>query len=161
MRVTMNADFNRAGQDVAAWSARKQQEIKDVVNTSAINIQGGAKRRARVDTGRLRSSIAVEPATNQNGYALRVGTKVFYAPYVEFGTGVFSEHPTEQGRATPWAFPVPTTGRNAAKYKFKRITVDGKEMFVTKGAKPHPFLNPAAEEERPRFMAAMRGVLRR
>ena len=161
MRVKMKADFKRAAQDIAAWSERKQQDIKNVVNESAINVQNGAKRRAKVDTGRLRSSIAIEPASARDGFALKVGTKVKYAPFVEFGTGIFSEHPTIPGRKTPWAFPVPKTGKNAAKYKFPRIEMEGKEYFLTRGSKPHPFLNPAAEDERPNFNAAMRGALRK
>lgn len=158
MRVNMKADFKRAAGDVKTWSQTKLQRIQDTVNESAINIQTGAKKRCVVNTGRLRSSIAIEPATGP-GYGLRVGTKVFYAPYVEFGTGVFSEHPTEKGRQTPWAFPVPKTGKNKDKYNFKRIEIEGKEFFVTRGSKPHPFLFPAAEEERPRYLAAMRRVL--
>jgi hypothetical protein len=155
----MKADFKRAAGDVKTWSQTKLQRIQDTVNESAINIQSGAKKRCVVDTGRLRSSIAIEPSTGP-GYALRVGTKVFYAPYVEFGTGIFSEHPTEPGRQTPWAFPVPKTGKNKDKYKFKKITAeDGQELFVTRGSKPHPFLFPAAEEERTNYLAAMRRVL--
>lgn len=159
MRVTIKADFSKAVANVAAWSKRKQQRIKDTVNESAINVQGGAKRRVRTDTGRLKSSIVIEPASGP-GYRLRVGSKVFYAPYVEFGTGIFSEHPTIQGRQTPWAFPVPQTGKNKDKYKFKRLNIDGKEMFLTRGSKAHPFLHPSFEEERPRFIAAMRKVVR-
>jgi HK97 gp10 family phage protein len=161
MRVTMKADFTKAMGNVRAWSQRKQQRIKDTVNESAINIQTGAKanlsRGGQVNTGRLRSSIAIEPA-NGPGFKLRVGTKVFYAPYVEWGTGIFSEHPTEPGRKTPWAFPIPKAGKK--EYGFKRITKDGVEMYVTRGSKPHPFLFPAFESERPKFIAAMRGVMK-
>lgn len=137
----MSADFTKATADVNAWSQNKVQRIKDVVNETALNVQSGAKRRCPVDKGRLRSSIAIEPA-NGPGYAVRVGTKVSYAPYVEFGTGIFSEHPTIQGRQTPWVYP-------------KR----GGEFVFTRGQKAQPFLNPAAEEERPKYIAAMRGVL--
>jgi len=158
VKVTMKADFSRARQDIQAWSQAKLKQIQDVVNETALNVQTGAKKRCPVDTGRLRSSIAIEPA-NGPGYVLRVGTKVFYAPYVEFGTGIFSEHPAG-GRQTPWAFPVPKTGKNKDKYKFKRIKINDQEYFITRGAKPHPFLFPAAEEERPRYLAAMREALK-
>lgn len=141
MRVSMNADFNKATADVNAWSQHKMQRIKDVVNETSINVQNGAKRRCPVDKGRLRSSIAIEPVSGP-GYAVRVGTKVKYAPYVEFGTGIFSEHPTIQGRQTPWVYP-------------KR----GGGFVYTKGQKAQPFLHPAAEEERPNYIAAMRGAL--
>jgi hypothetical protein len=157
MKVTMKADFKRAAKDVEKWSQRKQQAVQ--VNESALNIQGGAKRRVKVDTGNLRAKIVIEPATGLGGFSLRVGTKVFYAPYIEWGTGIFSEHPTKNGRQTPWAFPVPKTGKNKDKYNFKRIEIDGKPYFVTRGSKPHPFLFPSFEEERPKFLANVRRVL--
>lgn len=141
MRVTLNTDFKQATADVNTWSQKKLQRIKDVVNETAINVQTGAKSNCAVDTGRLRSSIVIEPA-DAPGYAVRVGTKVQYAPYVEFGTGIFAEHPTIPGRQTPWVYP-------------RR---DGSFVY-TKGQKAQPFLNPAAEAERPKYLAAMRGVL--
>lgn len=158
MKVSMKADFSKAQGQVKNWSAQKMKKVQDVVNKSAINIQSGAKSRTPVNTGRLRSSITFEPAGGP-GYSLRVGTKVFYAPYVEWGTGIFSAHPTEQGRATPWAFPVPKSGK--VDYNFKRITTDdGQELYLTRGSKPHPFLLPAFEEERPKYLSNMRGALR-
>lgn len=156
MRVTMKSNINLAAGQVEAWSQRKIKRIEDTVNASAINVQTGAKKRCAVDTGRLRSSIAIEPASGP-GFVLRVGTKVFYAPYVEWGTGIHSDHPTEKGRQTPWAFPVPDGKK---KYGFKTIEGENGEMlYVTRGSKPHPFLFPAFEEERPNFLSSMRGVL--
>lgn len=157
MKVSMKADFSKARGQVKTWSAAKEKAIKDVVNKSAIKIQAGAKTRTPVNTGRLRSSITFEPAGGP-GYTLRVGTKVFYAPYVEWGTGIFSNHPTESGRMTPWAFPVPKSGK--VDYNFPKREIDGQEMYLTRGSKPHPFLLPAFEEERPNYLAAMRGALR-
>lgn len=145
MKVTMKANFSKAITDVNAWSQRKIQRIEDVVNESAINVQTGAKKRCAVDTGRLRSSIAILMSLEQRklgGYRVQVGTKVQYAAYVEFGTGVFAEHPTIPGRKTPW------------RYKTR-----GGTFVYTKGSKAQPFLHPAAEEERPNYFAAMRGVL--
>ncbi len=58
------------------------------VTKSCLLIERDAKRNAPVDQGRLRSSIThdvyqVAPA----GVTGRVGTSVFYAPFVEYGTG--------------------------------------------------------------------------
>ena len=49
-------------------------------------VQGAARRFAPVDTGRLRSSILVVPGRDSRGYYVEVGTRVAYAPYVEYGT---------------------------------------------------------------------------
>lgn len=51
-----------------------------------IRVNGGAKRLAPVDTGRLRSSIAWEIGQEGTFIVGRVGTNVHYAPYLELGT---------------------------------------------------------------------------
>ena len=53
-----------------------------------------------------------------------VGTNKQYAPYVEYGTGLFARE--GNGRQTPWSYQ------------------DAKgEWHSTKGQKPQPFLEPA------------------
>lgn len=51
-----------------------------------------------VDTGKLRNSISHE--VDDSGQAVYVGTNVEYAPYVELGTGKY----TQGGRPTPWVY---------------------------------------------------------
>lgn len=51
----------------------------------ALVFERGAKRRAPVDTGKLRASIKAQPAAGQPGVAI-IGTNVEYAPYQEYGT---------------------------------------------------------------------------
>ena len=151
MRVVVDLKgINKAIESIAKWEHDKQKAVRDVINESALNIQKGAKQRCRVDTGRLRSSIAIEPYNE--GLTLQVGTKVHYAPYVEFGTGKFVDIPAGlnipgTGRQTPWMYPLSKGG------------VETGEMVWTSGAKPRPFLFPASEEEKPRFIKAMREAL--
>lgn len=64
--------------------AELRQAIGVEVKRSALNIEGGAKRRAPVDTGRLRNSITHVIA--EGGLKARIGTNVEYAAHVEFGT---------------------------------------------------------------------------
>lgn len=59
-------------------------KVRAATNEAALNIATGAKRRAPVDTGRLRSSI--RPTFFDGGIAAEIGTDVFYAPFQEFGT---------------------------------------------------------------------------
>lgn len=60
----------------------------------ALNILGAdAKRFSPVDTGRLRSSIT--GTVSKAGFPVKrlqgiVGTNIEYAPYMEFGTGIFA-----------------------------------------------------------------------
>ena len=53
-----------------------------------------------VATNRLRSSIS--HATDPKNEVVYVGTNVKYAPYVEYGTGIYASN--GMGRKTPWAF---------------------------------------------------------
>lgn len=53
----------------------------------------GAKRRAPVDTGRLRSSITDEIGHEGDALVGRIGTDVDYAIHQEFGTVHMAAHP--------------------------------------------------------------------
>jgi HK97 gp10 family phage protein len=141
------------------WNEEKLQAVRDAVNESALNIQREAKKRCPADYGRLRASIQIEPATGHS-IGLRVGTNVEYAPYVEWGTGIYAEHPDIPGRQTPWAFPVAATS-GKKNYNWKIIEIDGEPYYVTKGAKPHPYLYPSAEEEKPNFLANVKEALKK
>ena len=67
--------------------AKVQQDVKDEVNASALNIQSGAKKLAPVNFGQLRNSIYLKEQNVEKGYVFTVGASASYAPYVEFGTG--------------------------------------------------------------------------
>lgn len=51
-----------------------------------VRVEGGAKRRCPVDTGRLRASITHALERDAGGLVGTVGTDVEYAPFVELGT---------------------------------------------------------------------------
>ena len=59
--------------------------------------------------------------------AVAIGTNLFYAVYVELGTGIFAEK--GNGRKTPWVWK----------------DFNGKWHF-TRGMAPRPFLRPAVED---------------
>ena len=56
--------------------------IADFLKKSAFYVEGSAKEKVPVDTGRLKASISSKVKTTE----AEIGTNVFYAPYVEFGT---------------------------------------------------------------------------
>lgn len=76
-----------------------------------------------VDTGNLRNSITHKVDPKQR--AVYIGTNVSYAPYIEYGTGIY----TEGGRRTSWTY-------QDAKGDWHR----------TKGMVPRPFLKEAAAD---------------
>lgn len=86
-------------------------------------------------TGNLANSItyAVEDAS------VYIGTNVHYAPYVEFGTGEYSE---VGGRMTSWCY------RDA----------DG-NWWRTTGQHPHPYLRPSASEHTSEYLAIIRNSM--
>ncbi|HKU53714.1 MAG TPA: HK97-gp10 family putative phage morphogenesis protein, partial [Nitrospira sp.] len=52
-----------------------------------VNVQSSAKTKCPVDTGRLRSSIqTTPPRETSTGLAVRIGSNVNYARFVELGT---------------------------------------------------------------------------
>lgn len=58
----------------------------DSLNKACLLVEDSAKAKAPVNTGTLRNSITYEVS----GDVGTVGTNLEYAPYVEFGTGLFS-----------------------------------------------------------------------
>ena len=78
----------------------KLAQIAKIDLTSALTeacmvVEKDAKKKCPVDDGTLRGSITSEVEDNQG----IVGTNVEYAPYVEFGTGLFAAN--GDGRQTP------------------------------------------------------------
>ena len=88
-------------------------------------VEASAKKKAPKDTGALRRSITSEV----NGTEGVVYTPLEYAPYVEYGTGLFAE---SGGRMdVPWNYQ------------------DDKGVWhSTSGQKPQPFMRPALIENR-------------
>ena len=62
-------------------------------------VQGRAKERSPVDTGRLRASLVYEVDAATPPLYAKVGSDVFYAPFQEFGTsrGVPARHYLQGG----------------------------------------------------------------
>ena len=61
-------------------------DVSKPLTNACILVSNAAKEKVPVDTGNLQDSITYEV----NGNEGVVGTNVEYAPYVEFGTGLFS-----------------------------------------------------------------------
>lgn len=92
-------------------------------------VERSAKQKAPKDTGALRNSISSRVEKNEGEIVGVVFTPLEYAPYVEFGTGLFAE---EGGRKTPWIYEDEKT----------------KEKVFTRGQHPQPYLRPALAENR-------------
>ena len=95
------------------------------LTVAAMLVQGQAKLLCPVDLGRLRNSITYRIGMNEAS----IGTNLEYAPYVEFGTGIYAEG---GGRQTPWVY----------------FDEKEKKFFRTRGRKPKPYLRPALDENK-------------
>jgi HK97 gp10 family phage protein len=154
--------------------AKVQQEVKDEISASALNIQSGAKRLAPVNFGQLRNSIYLKEQKVEKGIVFTVGAKASYAPYVEFGTG---------GKVSiPSGFEELASGfkgKKAGTFKdmVQALTLwvrrkgigGGKDKSIAyaiaisilrKGIQPQPFLIPAFETEKPKLIKNILNVLK-
>lgn len=98
-------------------------DLTEPLTKACLLVENDAKMKCPVDTGQLRASIT-HYVEGQTGI---VGTNVEYAPYVEYGTGIYARD--GNGRQTPWSYQ----------------RADGK-WITTKGQKPQAFLEPALLE---------------
>lgn len=100
-------------------------------------VEASAKRKAPKGDGTLRSSIAyrVEGTTGI------IYSPLEYAPYVEFGTGIFAED-GDGRKDVPW-----------------RYKDEEGEWHTTSGQNPQPFLRPALHENREKILKLLKGGL--
>ena len=107
---------------------RADKPVSRFLDRAAFTIQGAARKKAPVDTGRLRNSIGTEsPSTRSR----TVGPSVKYGEWVETGT---SPHYPPLGALQGWA---KRHGMSAAALQ---------QSIGTRGTKAQPFMRPAADE---------------
>ena len=101
-------------------------------------VERSAKQKAPKDNGQLAQSIQYE--VEATSATCKVFTPLEYAPYVEYGTGLYAE---ENGRKdVPWH------------YQDERG-----EWHTTSGQKPQPFLRPALTENENKIAELLQGAL--
>ena len=104
------------------------EELQSALGKACAVVEASAKQKAPKDTGALARSITSKIEDTEG----IIFTPLEYAPYVEYGTGLFAE---EGGRSTPWIYKD-----------------DKGEWHRTSGQKPHPFMRPALEENREKII---------
>lgn len=101
-------------------------------------VERTAKQNAPKGNGALRNSIT----STVEGDKGIVYTPLEYAPYVEYGTGLFAEGGNGR-KDVPWSYQ------------------DEKgEWYTTEGMQPHPFLRPALEENRAEIVRLLKGGIK-
>lgn len=116
--------------------------IRSAVGKACAVVERSAKEKAPKDTGALRRSITSEVTEEDGAIIGTIFTPLEYAPYVEYGTGLFAE--SGKGRQTPWSYQD-----------------DEGNWHTTRGQKPQPFMRPALDENREKIVRLIKeGVLK-
>ena len=108
--------------------------IADALGKCCALVERTAKELAPKDNGELRRSIT----SKVEGNVGIVFTNLEYAPYVEYGTGLFAE--TEGRKDVPWCYE----------------DEEG-EWHSTSGQKPQPFMRPALDQNRANIKKLLKG----
>lgn len=103
-----------------------ESKIQQQLGIACALVERSAKMKAPKDTGALRRSIT----SKVDGLTGTVFTPLEYAPYVEYGTGLFAENGAGR-KDVPWNYQD-----------------DKGEWHSTRGQKPQPFMRPALNENR-------------
>lgn len=106
-----------------------EEKLEGAMGKACALVERDAKQKAPRDTGALRRSITSKVTNGGDEIIGEVYTPLEYAPYVEYGTGLFA---VEGGRRNvPWCYQD-----------------DKGEWHTTSGQKPQPFMQPALNENR-------------
>ena len=111
-------------------------EVKKALGKACAVVEASAKQKAPKGNGDLRKSIK----SRIEGVDGIVYTSLEYAPYVEYGTGLFAEKGGRQD--VPWSYQ----------------DEEGK-WHSTSGMKPSPYLRPALFENREKIKRILREEL--
>ena len=124
----MSAEIKIEGLDEILYKLGKissNANIEEALGTCCAVVEKSAKQKAPKDTGALRRSITSKVEGNQG----IIFTPLEYAPYVEYGTGLFAE----------------SGGRKDVPWNYQD---DEGKWHSTSGQKPQPFMRPALEENK-------------
>ena len=114
-------------------------QLKQSMEKCCAIVEASAKEKAPKDTGALRRSISSRVEETANGVEGVIFTPLEYAPYIEYGTGLFAE---DGGRQTPWSYQD-----------------DEGNWHTTKGQPPRPYMRPALTENRDQILETLKGAI--
>lgn len=137
--AALNGNIRTALEAVGVQAvSHAKQVITDTLVYGGVNLQAVAheKDNSRVDTGRLRNSIAHTVQNNE----VYIGTNLSYAAFHELGTGIYASQPG--GRTSPWIYQ----DRNGATH-------------FTRGLYPIHFLKKAASEHTEEYKAIIKRIM--
>lgn len=116
------------------------EKLKKQMGKACALVERSAKQNAPKGTGELRRSITSKVEADVDEIKGVVFSPLEYAPYIEYGTGLFAE---EEGRAdVPWCYQD-----------------DEGNWHSTSGQPPRPYLRPALNDNRERIKEMLKDGL--
>lgn len=133
----MKINFEFTNLDSLMEDIVNDEDLKRAMGKACAVVERKAKEKAPKDTGELRRSITSEVEVNSGEVEGIVFTPLEYAPYVEYGTGLFAE---KGGRKdVPWHYQD-----------------DKGEWHTTSGQHPQPYMRPALTESREEILRILK-----
>ena len=137
---------------------------KQAISKACLLVERAAKQNAQAlseGDGTLAGSIT----SKIDDYEGVIYTPLFYAPYVEYGTGieaeggkgrqdvpwVYVEHSGTQGSTAQKSYTLETAKQTVAMLREK-----GLEAYYTYGQKPQPFMRPALDDNRDKIVEILK-----
>lgn len=129
-----------------------KKKVKAAIGKACALVEAEAKKKAPKGDGNLRRSIK-SVVEDEQGV---VFTPCEYAPYVEFGTGLFAEN-GDGRREVPWVYVEGSTKKPTSKKTYTPEEAEataaylrskGLDAKVSYGMHPTPFMRPALNENR-------------
>lgn len=153
------AEVEFKGLDKIIAKLDKMQDTSTIVSAmqdACDLVEGAAKYKAPKDTGALKRSITNRIEVIGNEVSGIVFTPLEYAPYIEYGTGIYAEN--GNGTSGYWVYVGDKDYDPNRKKSGKRYTLEeakqivaimrskGLKAYYTNGMHPQPFLRPALKE---------------
>lgn len=113
--------------------------IKNALGQSCAIVERAAKQKAPKGTGELRNAIKSRVDEQEGEIVGVVYSTLLYAPYVEYGTGLFAENGNGR-KDVPWVYKD-----------------DKGEWHSTSGMPPAPYMRPALDENRETILRLLKG----
>lgn len=113
-------------------------KMRSAMGKACALVERSAKQKAPRGTGELSRSITSKVDVENGEVTGLVFTPVEYAPYVEYGTGLFAEGGNGR-KDVPWCYQD-----------------DKGEWHSTSGMPPHPYMRPAIDENREQILRILK-----
>lgn len=129
----------------------RTDKVESALTKATLFVEAEARKNA--PKGELQGSIA----SRVNGLVGEVYTPLHYAPYVEYGTGLFAEGKGGGRKEVPWVYVEGQESSGRAKTIHTKESAEqavaflrekGLPAFMTYGQHPQPYMRPALDNNR-------------